>query len=133
MEFALKARPVRRYIPKHRLQYRVWWFVTSQPFEYFIFVLILCNTITLAMGFHNQPDEYTEALDVLNLIFSSAFAVECVLKLMAFRFKVGGRICKRCGVRMDGLVLEVYSANVECNYERCVTEISTGDVETIEV
>ncbi|XP_037069843.1 muscle calcium channel subunit alpha-1-like isoform X3 [Pollicipes pollicipes] len=87
IEFALKARPVRRYIPKHRLQYRVWWFVTSQPFEYFIFVLILCNTITLAMGFYQQPDEYTEALDVLNLIFSSAFAVECVLKLMAFRFK----------------------------------------------
>ncbi|KAF0297828.1 Voltage-dependent calcium channel type D subunit alpha-1 [Amphibalanus amphitrite] len=87
IEFALKARPVRRYIPKHRLQYRVWWFVTSQPFEYFIFVLILCNTITLAMGFYKQPDAYTEALDVLNLIFSSAFAVECVLKLIAFRFK----------------------------------------------
>ena len=88
MEFALKARPVRRYIPKHRLQYRVWWFVTSQPFEYFIFVLILCNTITLAMGFYGQPDAYTKALDILNYIFSSAFAVECVLKLLAFRFKV---------------------------------------------
>ncbi|XP_043233956.1 voltage-dependent calcium channel type D subunit alpha-1-like, partial [Amphibalanus amphitrite] len=87
MEFALKARPVRRYIPKHRLQYRVWWFVTSQPFEYFIFVLILCNTITLAMGFYGQPAAYTKALDILNYIFSSAFAIECVLKLLAFRFK----------------------------------------------
>ena len=109
MEFALKARPVRRYIPKHRLQYRVWWFVTSQPFEYFIFVLILCNTITLAMSFYGQPEAYTRALDVFNYIFSSAFAVECVLKLLAFRFKVNRVVL--CGVR--GLSEESYRKEVE--------------------
>ncbi|KAL7013140.1 hypothetical protein ACKWTF_015214 [Chironomus riparius] len=87
IEFALKAKPVRRYIPKHRIQYKVWWFVTSQPFEYAIFILIMINTITLAMKFYRQPREYTEALDVLNMIFTAVFALEFVFKLAAFRFK----------------------------------------------
>lgn len=88
IEFALKAKPVRKYIPKKRLQYKVWWFITSQGFEYLIFFLILSNTITLAMKFFGQPASYTEALDYLNIIFSTVFAVEFVLKLFAFRFKV---------------------------------------------
>ncbi|XP_048511904.1 muscle calcium channel subunit alpha-1 isoform X10 [Athalia rosae] len=87
IEFALKAKPVRRYIPKHRIQYKVWWFVTSQPFEYTIFTLIMINTVTLAMKFYEQPEFYTEALDVLNMIFTAVFALEFVFKLAAFRFK----------------------------------------------
>lgn len=94
IQFALKAKPVRRYIPKRRMQYKVWWLITSQGFEYLIFFLILTNTITLAMKFFGQPPAYTEALDYLNVIFSSVFAVECVLKLFAFRFKV--RFFKVC-------------------------------------
>lgn len=88
IEFALKAKPVRRYIPKHRIQYKVWWFVTSQPFEYTIFTLIMINTVTLAMKFYRQPQMYTDALDVLNMIFTAVFAMEFVFKLAAFRFKV---------------------------------------------
>ncbi|KAM3956913.1 muscle calcium channel subunit alpha-1 [Aphomia sociella] len=87
IEFALKAKPIRRYIPKHRIQYKVWWFVTSQPFEYAIFVLIMINTITLAMKYHNQPSEYSKALDMLNMIFTAIFALEFIFKLAAFRFK----------------------------------------------
>ncbi|XP_063835176.1 muscle calcium channel subunit alpha-1-like isoform X1 [Ostrinia nubilalis] len=87
IEFALKAKPIRRYIPKHRIQYKVWWFVTSQPFEYAIFVLIMINTITLAMKYHNQPPEYSKALDLLNMIFTAVFALEFIFKLAAFRFK----------------------------------------------
>uniref|UniRef100_A0A8D8A3M3 Voltage-dependent L-type calcium channel subunit alpha n=4 Tax=Culex pipiens TaxID=7175 RepID=A0A8D8A3M3_CULPI len=87
IEFALKAKPIRRYIPKHRIQYKVWWFVTSQPFEYMIFVLIMINTITLSMKFYRQPEIYTEVLDLLNLIFTAVFALEFVFKLAAFRFK----------------------------------------------
>lgn len=86
--FALKAKPVRRYIPKHRCQYKVWWFVTSQPFEYTIFMLIMVNTITLAMKFYQQPKFYDEILDMLNLFFTAVFALEFVFKLAAFRFKV---------------------------------------------
>lgn len=88
IEFALKAKPVRRYIPKHGIQYKVWWFVTSSSFEYTIFILIMINTVTLAMKFYNQPLWYTELLDALNMIFTAVFALEFVFKLAAFRFKV---------------------------------------------
>ncbi|KAL9888468.1 muscle calcium channel subunit alpha-1 isoform X1 [Glossina fuscipes] len=87
IEFALKAKPVRRYIPKNGTQYKVWWFVTSPSFEYLIFVLIMINTVTLAMKFHKQPEFYTELLDALNMIFTAVFALEFVFKLAAFRFK----------------------------------------------
>nr|CAH0100905.1 unnamed protein product [Daphnia galeata] len=87
IEFALKAKPFRRYIPKQRFQYKVWWMVTSQPFEYVLFTLISTNTITLGMKFYGQPEVYTQALDILNMIFTSVFALEFVLKLAAFRFK----------------------------------------------
>lgn len=84
----MKAKPVRRYIPKHRIQYKVWWFVTSQPFEYTIFTLIMINTVTLAMKFYQQPKAYTELLDGLNMVFTAVFALEFIFKLAAFRFKV---------------------------------------------
>ncbi|KAH7974411.1 hypothetical protein HPB49_015094 [Dermacentor silvarum] len=87
IEFALKAKPVRRYIPKARFQYKMWWFVTSQYFEYALFVLIMTNTLTLAMKFYGQPESYTYALDVMNMIFTAVFALEFVLKIVAFRFK----------------------------------------------
>lgn len=87
IEFALNAKPVRRYIPKDRIQYKIWWFVTSQPFEYTLFVLILMNTITLAMKFHGQPDYYSNILDYTNYFFTTVFALEFILKLAAFRFR----------------------------------------------
>lgn len=40
------------------------------------------------MKFHGQPEAYTDALDILNMIFTAIFALEFVLKLAAFRFKV---------------------------------------------
>ncbi|KAL4226359.1 Voltage-dependent calcium channel type D subunit alpha-1 [Mactra antiquata] len=87
IEFALKAKPIRRYIPKERWQYKIWWFVTSQAFEYGIFVLIIVNTLALAMKFHGQSYEYSEALDYMNMFFTGVFTFEFILKLMAFRFK----------------------------------------------
>ncbi|CAH8532561.1 unnamed protein product [Heterobilharzia americana] len=87
IEFALKARPVKRYIPKENFQYRIWWFITSQPFEYCIFIFILINTISLAMKVEGQPNAYADALDYLNMIFTGVFTVEFVLKLTAFGFK----------------------------------------------
>ena len=49
VEYALKARPVRRYIPKNRHQYRFWYVVNSAGFEYIMFVLIILNTLCLAI------------------------------------------------------------------------------------
>lgn len=47
----------------------------------------MINTITLAMKFYRQPREYTEVLDILNMIFTAVFALEFIFKLAAFRFK----------------------------------------------
>jgi len=49
IEFALKAKPIKRYIPVKKIQLKIWWFVTSPPFEYAIFSLIMINTVVLAM------------------------------------------------------------------------------------
>lgn len=49
IEFALKARPIKRYIPKNAAQYKIWWFVTSPGFEYGIFITIIINTLVLSM------------------------------------------------------------------------------------
>ena len=88
IEFALNAKPVRRYIPKNPLQYRLWSFATSPFCEYTVFIAILLNTTSLAMKFYHQPTAYTDFLDVLNQIFTYFFLIECILKLGAFRFKV---------------------------------------------
>merc|ERR1719158_1438307 len=87
IEFALNAKPVRRYIPKNPLQYRLWSFATSPFCEYTVFTAILLNTTSLAMKFYHQPAAYTDFLDVVNQVFTYFFLVECILKLGAFRFK----------------------------------------------
>ncbi|CAF4310214.1 unnamed protein product, partial [Rotaria magnacalcarata] len=87
IEFALKAKPIKRYIPVKKSQLKVWWFVTSPPFEYAIFSLIMINTVVLAMKYHNQPDSYSKALDYLNIVFTAIFGLEFILKMAAFHVK----------------------------------------------
>ncbi|CAF4373573.1 unnamed protein product, partial [Adineta steineri] len=88
IEFALKAKPIRRYIPVKKVQSKIWWFVTSPPFEYAIFSLIMINTVVLAMKYNKQPDNYSKALDYLNIVFTAIFACESILKMAAFHFRV---------------------------------------------
>uniref|UniRef100_UPI00398EFFF3 voltage-dependent L-type calcium channel subunit alpha-1C n=1 Tax=Pristiophorus japonicus TaxID=55135 RepID=UPI00398EFFF3 len=85
VEYALKARPLRRYIPKNTYQYKVWFVVNSTYFEYLMFVLILLNTICLAMQHHGQSLIFGHAMDVLNMLFTGLFTVEMILKLIAFK------------------------------------------------
>ncbi|XP_072566206.1 voltage-dependent L-type calcium channel subunit alpha-1C isoform X1 [Paramormyrops kingsleyae] len=85
VEYALKARPLRRYIPKNPYQYKVWYVVNSTYFEYLMFVLILLNTICLAMQHHGQSPSFNKAMNVLNMLFTGLFTVEMILKLIAFK------------------------------------------------
>uniref|UniRef100_A0A4W3JEW1 Voltage-dependent L-type calcium channel subunit alpha n=1 Tax=Callorhinchus milii TaxID=7868 RepID=A0A4W3JEW1_CALMI len=85
VEYALKARPLRRYIPKNPYQYKVWYVVNSTYFEYLMFVLILLNTICLAMQHQGQAQRFSHAMDVLNMLFTGLFTVEMILKLIAFK------------------------------------------------
>uniref|UniRef100_A0A671YB64 Voltage-dependent L-type calcium channel subunit alpha n=1 Tax=Sparus aurata TaxID=8175 RepID=A0A671YB64_SPAAU len=87
VQYALKARPLRCYIPKNPYQYQVWYIVTSCYFEYLMFLLIMLNTMCLGMQHCNQSDHVTHLSDMLNVIFTVLFTVEMILKLMAFKAK----------------------------------------------
>ena len=87
IEFALNAKPIKLYIPKNPLQYKLWAFATSPLCENTVFFAIVLNTISLAMKFYHQPEWYTDFLDVLNLFFTFFFVGEFMLKFGAFRFK----------------------------------------------
>ncbi|POI34109.1 hypothetical protein CIB84_002139 [Bambusicola thoracicus] len=87
VQYALKARPLRRYIPKNPYQYQIWYVVTSSYFEYLMFFLIMLNTICLGMQHYNQSAEMNHASDILNVAFTVLFTLEMILKLMAFKAK----------------------------------------------
>ncbi|XP_074055286.1 voltage-dependent L-type calcium channel subunit alpha-1D isoform X7 [Macrotis lagotis] len=87
VEYALKARPLRRYIPKNPYQYKFWYVVNSSPFEYMMFVLIMLNTLCLAMQHYEQSKIFNDAMDILNMVFTGVFTVEMVLKVIAFKPK----------------------------------------------
>ncbi|KFV83840.1 Voltage-dependent L-type calcium channel subunit alpha-1C, partial [Struthio camelus australis] len=89
VEYALKARPLRRYIPKNQYQYKVWYVVNSTYFEYLMFVLILLNTGMPIFQHYGQSCMFKEAMNILNMLFTGLFTVEMVLKLIAFKPKVG--------------------------------------------
>ncbi|XP_049714057.1 voltage-dependent L-type calcium channel subunit alpha-1S [Elephas maximus indicus] len=85
VQYALKARPLRCYIPKNPYQYKVWYFVTSSYFEYLMFALIMLNTICLGMQHYNQSEQMNHISDILNVAFTIIFTLEMILKLMAFK------------------------------------------------
>uniref|UniRef100_A0A8B9E2S3 Voltage-dependent L-type calcium channel subunit alpha n=1 Tax=Anser cygnoides TaxID=8845 RepID=A0A8B9E2S3_ANSCY len=87
VEYALKARPLRRYIPKNPYQYKFWYVVNSTGFEYIMFVLIMLNTLCLAMQHYGQSKLFNDAMDIMNMVFTGVFTVEMVLKLIAFKPK----------------------------------------------
>uniref|UniRef100_A0A8C5SZC5 Voltage-dependent N-type calcium channel subunit alpha n=1 Tax=Laticauda laticaudata TaxID=8630 RepID=A0A8C5SZC5_LATLA len=86
IDFAISAKPLTRYMPQNKqsFQYRMWKFVVSLPFEYFIMVLIALNTIVLMMKFYGAPEPYEDMLKCLNIVFTSMFSLECILKIIAF-------------------------------------------------
>uniref|UniRef100_A0A8D2JGV0 Voltage-dependent L-type calcium channel subunit alpha n=1 Tax=Varanus komodoensis TaxID=61221 RepID=A0A8D2JGV0_VARKO len=87
VQYALKARPLRCYIPTNPYQYQIWYVVTSSYFEYLMFFLITLNTICLGMQHYNQSETMNQVSDVLNVVFTILFTVEMILKLIAFKAK----------------------------------------------
>ncbi|XP_045715996.1 voltage-dependent L-type calcium channel subunit alpha-1S isoform X2 [Phyllostomus hastatus] len=85
VQYALKARPLKCYIPKNPYQYQVWYVVTSSYFEYLMFALIMLNTICLGMQHYNQSEQMNHISDILNVAFTLIFTLEMLLKLVAFK------------------------------------------------
>ncbi|CAN7994074.1 unnamed protein product, partial [Ixodes hexagonus] len=86
IDFAIQAKPLQRYMPKNKdsFKYKVWKIVVSTPFEYFIMVLIVLNTVLLMMKFYNQSKTLKSTLHYMNAAFTALFTIECALKVAAF-------------------------------------------------
>ncbi|XP_026064284.1 voltage-dependent P/Q-type calcium channel subunit alpha-1A-like isoform X17 [Carassius auratus] len=86
IDFAINAKPLTRHMPQNKqtFQYRMWEFVVSPPFEYTIMTLIALNTIVLMMKYDGASDVYEAVLANLNIVFTSLFSMECLLKIIAF-------------------------------------------------
>ncbi|XP_070508110.1 voltage-dependent calcium channel type A subunit alpha-1 isoform X6 [Chironomus tepperi] len=89
IDFTIGARPLERYMPKDRnsFKYKVWRIVVSTPFEYFIMMLIVFNTLLLMMKYHQQSKNYEKSLKYLNMGFTGMFSVETILKIIGFGVK----------------------------------------------
>uniref|UniRef100_A0AAQ4Q8G1 Voltage-dependent L-type calcium channel subunit alpha n=1 Tax=Gasterosteus aculeatus aculeatus TaxID=481459 RepID=A0AAQ4Q8G1_GASAC len=88
VEFALKAQPLKLYIPKNPVQFKFWSIINSTGFEYVMFVLILLNTVTLAVQHYEQSKKFSHIMDILNMVFTGLFTAEMLLKLLALRLRV---------------------------------------------
>ncbi|XP_051949884.1 voltage-dependent L-type calcium channel subunit alpha-1D [Xyrauchen texanus] len=83
--YALKAQPIKIYIPKNPSQLKFWRIINSSQFEYIMFLLILLNTLTLAVQHYEQSKLFNFVMDILNMIFTTLFTVEMIIKLLALR------------------------------------------------
>ncbi len=59
-------------------------FVDHNGFQRFILFCILINTFSMGIEYHEQPELLTRTVEISNLVFSSIFAVEMVLKVSAY-------------------------------------------------
>uniref|UniRef100_S4RV19 Ion transport domain-containing protein n=1 Tax=Petromyzon marinus TaxID=7757 RepID=S4RV19_PETMA len=57
--------------------------VNSKYFNRGIMVAILINTVSMAIEYHEQPEELTNILEISNIVFTSMFALEMLLKIFA--------------------------------------------------
>ncbi|XP_066499275.1 voltage-dependent L-type calcium channel subunit alpha-1D isoform X2 [Hoplias malabaricus] len=83
--YALKAQPIKIYIPKNPSQLKFWKIINSSQFEYIMFLLILLNTLTLAVQHYEQSSLFNFVMDILNMIFTTLFTIEMIIKLLALR------------------------------------------------
>uniref|UniRef100_A0A8C6W4Q7 Voltage-dependent L-type calcium channel subunit alpha n=1 Tax=Nannospalax galili TaxID=1026970 RepID=A0A8C6W4Q7_NANGA len=125
VEYALKAQPLCRYIPKNPHQYRVWATVNSATFEYLMFLLLLLNTVALAMQHYEQTAPFNYAMDILNMVFTGLFTIEMVLKIIAFKPKVYNTMLSSC--------LRHYFADAWNTFDALIVVGSVVDIAITEV
>ena len=73
--------------PEEGLQSIFFKITESSITENFIMFIIVCNLILMAISYDGMSDETLEIMDIINLIFTSIFIVECGMKLFANGFK----------------------------------------------
>ncbi|KAK2817265.1 hypothetical protein Q5P01_025456 [Channa striata] len=65
------------------LQTKLELIVGSRYFSRGIMIAILINTLSMGIEYHEQPQELTDILEISNMVFTSLFSLEMLLKLLA--------------------------------------------------
>uniref|UniRef100_A0A4W6CUY6 Calcium voltage-gated channel subunit alpha1 Ib n=1 Tax=Lates calcarifer TaxID=8187 RepID=A0A4W6CUY6_LATCA len=68
----------------YQMRMKLWGIVESKYFNRGIMIAILINTISMGIEHHEQPEELTNVLEICNIVFTSMFSLEMILKLTAF-------------------------------------------------
>ncbi|CAF0780786.1 unnamed protein product [Rotaria sp. Silwood1] len=69
------------YVTKFRQL--IYTFVVSKYFRRIVLSAIVINTLSMGIEYHGQPPSLTNALEYSNLVFTSLFAIEMILKILA--------------------------------------------------
>uniref|UniRef100_A0A8C5D5S1 Voltage-dependent T-type calcium channel subunit alpha-1I-like n=1 Tax=Gouania willdenowi TaxID=441366 RepID=A0A8C5D5S1_GOUWI len=83
----VKKRTCKGCSPKRHwceIRSKLWGIVESKYFNRGIMIAILINTISMGIEHHEQPDELTNVLEICNIVFTSMFSLEMILKVTAF-------------------------------------------------
>ena len=60
--------------------------VDHNIFQQGILLCIFINTFSMGIEYHDQPETLTRVVEISNLVFSTIFTIEMILKLAAFGF-----------------------------------------------
>ena len=58
---------------------------TDQKFDILIMLIIMLNMLTMTLEFYDMPQQMTDVLQIINIVFIAIFTLECVLKLIGLR------------------------------------------------
>ena len=58
----------------------------NTKFELAVVVLIFLNMVSMAVEHYRQSEVYTEALDIVNIAFTSIFTLEAFVKIVGMRW-----------------------------------------------
>jgi len=70
------------------LRHRVYIIVESKPFNIFILVVIMINTLFLSLVYYDMPTILHTILDYGNMVFTVFFAIEMLVKLFGMGFRL---------------------------------------------
>lgn len=93
----------------------------SSTLRLFALVLIIGNTIVLAMEHHGMSDSFATSLEISNLVFTALFALELVVKL----YGLGWEDFQRDGFNLFDFVIVVFSL-LELIVQEAVDSDSAG-------
>ncbi|XP_035829755.1 sodium channel protein 1 brain [Aplysia californica] len=71
--------------PKNRFQLFFYELAMSSKFELAVVLLIFFNMIVMAIEHYKEPDSVKEGLEMMNIIFTTVFTLEAVVKLIGLR------------------------------------------------